>query len=72
MDGQPPKFSGKKLKAARLAAGLSQMALCVEVGISSPTVLRRWEADEYDPHVNTACKLAHVLGVSLDDLTEAS
>jgi len=58
---------GEKLQRLRLAAGYSKSQLAkaskVPVGL-----LKNWEQDRRVPGFDVACRLAKVLGVSLDEL----
>ena len=57
---------GEKLKAARKAAGLSQVELAAMVGCHQKDIAR-WEAGR-EPKALTLKKLAQALGCSMDDL----
>ena len=57
---------GEKLKAARKAAGLSQVELAARVGCHQKDVAR-WEAGR-EPKALTLKKLAQALGCSMDEL----
>lgn len=57
---------GEKLKAARKAAGLSQVELAARIGCNQKDVAR-WEAGR-EPKALTLKKLAQALGCSMDDL----
>lgn len=58
---------GEKLRAARKAAGLSQVELAEKVGCTQKDVCR-WETEEREPKASTLKKLADALGCSMDDL----
>ncbi len=58
---------GEKLKAARKAAGLSQVELAEKVGCTQKDICR-WETEEREPRARTLKKLAQALGCSMDDL----
>jgi len=62
-----PETLGEKLQRLRLAAGYSQsqMAKASKVPVGT---LRNWEQDRRVPGFDVACRLAKVLGVSLDVL----
>lgn len=62
-----PKFSGRALKAARLAAGLKPEQLAIEIGRSAASVLQ-YERDDNLPTVGTVCAIAAALNVSVADL----
>ena len=58
---------GKRLKEARLAAGISQKQLGIEAGIDefvASTRINRYELGVHKPDYLTAQNLARVLGVS--------
>lgn len=57
---------GEKLRAARLAAGLTQTQLAELVGCHQKDVAR-WEGGR-EPKALTLKKLAQALGCSMDDL----
>lgn len=57
---------GEKLKAARKAAGLSQVELAEMVGCTQKDI-SRWEAGR-EPKALTLKRLAQALGCSMDDL----
>lgn len=58
---------GEKLKAARLAAGLTQTQLAEAIGCKQKDV-SRWEAGTVEPKALTLKKMAQVLQCSMDDL----
>jgi transcriptional regulator with XRE-family HTH domain len=58
---------GEKLKAARKAAGLTQVELADKVGVTQRDV-SRWETGRREPGVLTVKKMAQALGCSMDDL----
>lgn len=58
---------GEKLKAARLAAGLTQGQLAEKVGCQQRDV-SRWENGSREPRATTLKKLAQALGCSMDEL----
>lgn len=58
---------GKKLRAARLSAGLTQTELAEKVGCHQKDV-SRWEAGQHAPGARTLKKLAVALGCSVDEL----
>lgn len=58
---------GEKLKAARLAAGLSQYQLAEKVGCSQHHI-SRWENGERGPSAKSLKKLANALGCKMEDL----
>jgi len=58
---------GENLARARKAAGLSQEALSFEAGLHR-TEIGMLERGIRIPRIDTALKLAHTLGISIDDL----
>lgn len=61
--------SGKNLrmKAARVAGGMSQSDLAEAVGVTRQTI-GLIEAGGYNPTLNLCCSICKVLGVTLNDL----
>ena len=58
---------GEKLRAARQAAGLTQVELAEKVGCTQKDICR-WETCVREPMASTLKKLAQALGCSMDDL----
>lgn len=58
---------GEKLKAARLAAGLTQGQLAELVGVQQRDI-SRWENGHREPGVLIVKKMAQALGCSMDKL----
>lgn len=58
---------GEKLRAARKAAGLSQVELAQIIGTTQKDI-SRWENGQREPLASTLKKLAQALGCSMDDL----
>lgn len=58
---------GEKLKAARLAAGLTQGQLAEQVGVQQRDI-SRWENGHREPGVLIVKKMAQALGCSMDEL----
>ena len=58
---------GEKLKAARLAAGMTQVQLAEAVGCKQKDI-SRYESGLHEPGALTLKKMAQVLGCSMDDL----
>lgn len=58
---------GSRLKAARLARGMTQEQLAHEIGVSSPAV-SQWERDGSEPNFMSLRALSEVLDVTLDAL----
>lgn len=61
------KGIGTRIKAGRVAAGLTQERLAEKVGISS-TYLSAIECNVKDPKLATFIKIANAIGSSADDL----
>lgn len=58
---------GKRVKAAREKAGMSQMDVVIKNG-GSLSHLQKIERGVLDPRVSTMAKLAKLFGCSLDEL----
>ena len=58
---------GEKLKAARLAAGLTQEELAARCGLKKQSI-SRYENSEREPNIRIAKMLADALGVSINTL----
>ena len=58
---------GEKLRAAREAAGLTQVELAEKVGVTQRDI-SNWERCKREPGVLTVKKMAQALGCSMDDL----
>lgn len=58
---------GEKLKAARKAAGMTQVQLAAALGCHQKDIAR-WESGQIEPGVLTVKKMAQALGCSMDDL----
>ncbi|MEF2560799.1 MAG: helix-turn-helix domain-containing protein [Eggerthellaceae bacterium] len=58
----------KNIANTRRSAGITQEELAGKIGVSRQTV-SDWERGDATPDLANAQKLAHALGVSLDDLT---
>jgi transcriptional regulator with XRE-family HTH domain len=56
---------GKRLKAARIAAKMTQTELAKRAGIDELTVSRisHYETDTHSPNFQQACRFAEVLGI---------
>jgi transcriptional regulator with XRE-family HTH domain len=68
MDGRSVPFA-KRLRNARLAAGLSKYALAKQAGLSKQA-LSRLEAGDNEPTWNTVQLLAAALGVSCEEFLD--
>ena len=55
-----------RLKARREAAGLTQAQLAAAVGVTQPCLVYIEQGKKF-PSWSTACKLADMLGISLDE-----
>ena len=64
-------FFSTRLKALRLEKGLTQQQLGESVGTDKRSV-HVWEKGSSAPNIETFCRLADVLDVSLDFLTGRS
>lgn len=62
-----PKFSGARLKEARLAAGLSRERVATEIERSFNSIYA-YEHGGTVPPVDVLLRLAHLLGCSLEEL----
>ena len=56
-----------RIRAARIAAGLTQAALGEALGVSH-TQIARWETGRAEPRIAALLKLAAALGVEVDSL----
>jgi transcriptional regulator with XRE-family HTH domain len=63
---------GNKLKELRVAAGLTQLALAIEVGIDPQHVAAIEQGKKDNPTLKTLTLLADTFGVSLDELADHS
>ncbi|MGH7158293.1 MAG: HAD-IA family hydrolase [Candidatus Saccharimonadales bacterium] len=59
---------GRRLQAARLAAGFTQQTLCQEAGLSYSTLTKIERGAIKAPSVFTIQNITNALGISLDDL----
>lgn len=57
-----------KMKAARIAKGLSQAQLAEKVGCTQKDV-SRWESGAHEPSIASLKKLAAALACKVDDIT---
>jgi transcriptional regulator with XRE-family HTH domain len=64
-----PGFDGRRLRAARRAAGMTQLQLSEELGVHE-TAVTNWERGERVPRVDRLGELARALKVSPADLTD--
>lgn len=62
-------FSGRRLRDARLSAGLSPEHLAIGVGRSSYTI-REYELSRVAPSVATLAALADIVGCTVDELLD--
>jgi transcriptional regulator with XRE-family HTH domain len=63
------RWSGDRLRAARLAAGLSPSELAAAAGSTDVSVWR-WESNRSAPSLGAVIRIIDQLGVDLDALTE--
>jgi transcriptional regulator with XRE-family HTH domain len=61
------RASGRRIRAARQRAGLTQQRLAEAIGAGRVTVVR-WEHGQQEPSIHQAAELAKALGMSLDQL----
>lgn len=61
---------GQNIRRLRTERGLSETDLAARAGIREADVLR-YERNANRPRIETAARLAHALGVTLDDLIGA-
>ena len=61
---------GRNLQKLRKQQSLTQEALAETIGVARQTIAK-WETEESVPDLEMAAKLAAVMAVSLDDLTNA-
>ena len=59
---------GKRLKALREAAGLTQQQLAVKAGLSVSNLSQLEQGQKTDPRISTVAALAGALGVTCDEL----
>lgn len=59
---------GKRIRAARKAAGLSQEALARRADVSAQSVRQLEQGGVYDPHYSTVSKIAEGLGMPVSEL----
>lgn len=62
---------GQKIAELRKAKNLTQLELATQLNITDKAV-SKWERDISCPDINTFPKLAEILGVSVDELLQAS
>lgn len=59
------KELGKRIKSARLAAGMTQTQLARSIETSDRNV-QRWESDDNEPRTTQLAKIAEATGKTLD------
>jgi transcriptional regulator with XRE-family HTH domain len=69
VDLQQQRFSGARLKAARLNSGYTLTKLAAEVD-RSPFAFRNWEQERSRPSIDVAWRLAQILDLPLDSFFE--
>ena len=62
-------FSGSKLKALRVARGLTQAELAHRAHVRERQIIR-WENNQNVPRLGAVKELAHILGTSMDQLMD--
>lgn len=67
VNARPLKNLGEKVKKLRKNHGLTQEELAVKIGVSS-AYIGFIEQGQRNPSINTADKIARVLGVKFSDL----
>jgi transcriptional regulator with XRE-family HTH domain len=63
-----PATIGQRIRAARLAAGLTQEQLSAKSGVSQPTISALETSDIIQPTVRTLVRLAAGLGCEVGEL----
>jgi transcriptional regulator with XRE-family HTH domain len=66
-DEQFRRALGQRIRQARDTAQMKQESAAREVGVAAAT-FSRWEQGHFAPNLEKLCRLAQVLGVSLDAL----
>lgn len=61
------QFNGRRVKAARVLAGLRREDVAERTGVNIGT-LAEWERGQRQPHTRFLGSLAHSLGVRVDEL----
>ena len=57
-----------RIKELRKSAGLTQAQLAFRLGLKSPSTVTMWENGDRRPPSTLLPRIAHALGVSVDDL----
>lgn len=65
-----PNSQPKTLKEIRISLGKSQDDIAIAVGVKQQAI-SLWESGKRYPTLDNAVRLAHVLGISLDDLAKS-
>jgi transcriptional regulator with XRE-family HTH domain len=60
---------GENIKAARLAAGMTQKELAEKIGVPYQSV-QRWEKGAFKPSLDNLIKLAAALGKTVEELAK--
>lgn len=60
--------TGERIRAARKAAGLTQLQVTERLGAGSVTVTQ-WERNKREPKISTLKRIAEAIGCPLSDLT---
>lgn len=61
-----------RIKELRQSAGLTQAQLAFRLGVKSPSTVSMWENGDRRPPSTLLPRIAHVLGVSVDDLYQGT
>lgn len=64
------KTFGQILKAKRIAANLSQATVAEHFGYSTPQFISNWERNVSMPPIELLRNIAHLYGVSADEMFE--
>lgn len=64
------RANGKLIKERRRALGMTQMQMCVALGLGSVTMLSSWERGAQSISTPNLLKLSKLLGVAMEDLLE--
>ena len=70
LDGVPSAFSGQRLRALRLARGLTQAELAHRAHVRERQIIR-WEREQHAPRLAAVASLAQVLDVPFTELFDS-
>lgn len=62
------RANGKLIKERRRALGMTQMQMCVALGLGSVAMLSGWERGAQSISTQNLLKLSKLLGVAMEDL----